>query len=67
MNIELENLSDSDKIELISKIWNSIKKPQLLPVPAEHKKILDERNKTKGNNQQGQDWKSFRMLLDQII
>jgi hypothetical protein len=66
MNIELKSMSDKEKVKLIGRIWNSIKKPQLLPVPAEHKKALDERLKDK-NRSEGRDWESFKQLLDQII
>jgi hypothetical protein len=68
MNLEreLKTMSDAEKIKLIGKIWKSIKQPQLLPVPAEHKKILDERIKDK-DRLNGRDWDSFNQLLDQII
>jgi hypothetical protein len=68
MNLEreLKTMSDAEKIKLIGKIWKSIKQPQLLPVPAEHKKILDERRKDK-DRLNGRDWDSFNQLLDQII
>jgi hypothetical protein len=68
MNIEheLKKMSDTDKIKLIGKIWKTIKKPELLPVPAEHKRILDERIKDK-DRLKGRDWNSFDQLLDQII
>jgi hypothetical protein len=68
MNIELnlKLMSDTEKVKLIGKIWNSIKQPQLLPVPAGHKRILDERIKDK-DRLNGRDWDSFNQLLDQII
>ena len=68
MNIEreLKTMSDTDKVKLISKIWKSIKQPELLPVPAEHKRILDERMKDK-NRLKGKDWDSFKNFLNQII
>lgn len=48
---ELNRLSDQEKLELISEIWNSLRNPDELPVPEEHIKILEERlgDRLKGN------------------
>jgi hypothetical protein len=44
MEINLNNMTDAEKLNLISVIWDSISvKDDIIPVEDEHKKILDDR------------------------
>jgi len=46
MNINLNKMSDAEKLDLISKIWDSISlKDEIIPVDTEHEKIIEEREK----------------------
>jgi len=64
MKTDYKNMSDKDKLKLISKIWNTIKAPDLLPVPQAHKRILDKRLETDDSN--SHTWSEFKELLDQL-
>lgn len=42
---EIKKLSDIEKLELISEIWESIENPETFPVPEKYKDILKKRIK----------------------
>ena len=42
---EIRQLSDIEKLELISEIWESMENPETLPVPEKYKEILIKRIK----------------------
>lgn len=46
MDINLNKMTNAEKLELIGKIWDSISvKDDIIPVDEEHIKILEEREK----------------------
>lgn len=65
MNLELDNMTDKDKLILINQIWSTIKEPQLIPMPEEHEQILN--NREKNSEQNLQDWNAFKDVLNQFI
>ncbi len=43
-NIEINNLTNDEKLELIEKLWDSMDNPdELVPFNPEHKRLIDER------------------------
>ena len=43
-NIDVNNLTNSEKLDLIEKLWDSIDNPDdLVPFNPDHKKLIDER------------------------
>ncbi len=56
MNLELSKMTDTDKLKMIGKLWDSIKEPHLIPNPEEHLKILETRLNPKDENIQEMGW-----------
>ena len=43
-NLDINNLTNNEKLELIEKLWDSIDNPDnLIPFNPNHKKLIDER------------------------
>lgn len=59
-NIDLDQIDNEAKIELIGEIWESIDHDKL-PIPDGHKKALDESTKKYGDNPStGTSWDDFK-------
>ncbi|MFN3193855.1 MAG: addiction module protein [Aureliella sp.] len=58
---EILNLSVSDRLTLIGKIWDSINQEGTLPLSEEHRRVLDERlDALNENPNEGEPWDQVR-------
>lgn len=63
---EIKNLSDAEKLRLISEIWETMENPDSIPVTDEQKKILDKRFKNFRENPVTHNWEDIKHLLNNI-
>ena len=64
---DIIKLSDAEKLQLISEIWESMENPDSIPVSDEQKKLLNERLKKFKENPVTHKWEDIQHLIDEIV